>query len=49
MPVTFEDKFTVPPTQAGLLFDGAVASVFTVTLVEPVAVQPEPLAVTVKL
>ena len=44
MPVTLDDRFTEPPTQAGLLLDGAVANVFTVTLVEPVAEQPSPTA-----
>ena len=42
VPVILEKRFTVPPTQAGLLFDGAVANEFIVTTT--VAEQPAPIA-----
>ena len=46
--VAFASKLIVPPTQAGLLFPGAVVGAgLTVTAVVPVAIQPEPGVITV--
>jgi hypothetical protein len=42
VPEGVENKETVPPTHAGLLFDAANAIVFTCTTVVLVATQPDP-------